>query len=102
VNWFAMRSPFRGEGSYSLVVCQGNQIRSELYIDHRDPDRVTAIFAALERRKSDIEQIYGEPLRWEQLAMPQSRRDRGCAVFGIDFRHDDRAMEVFLQGLGAG
>jgi hypothetical protein len=99
VNWLAMRSPFRGEGSYSLVFCQGNQIRSELYIDHRDPERVTAIFTALERRKHAIEEIYGEPLQWEQL--PSRRASRIAAYTDGDVLDTDRHEEFITWFLNA-
>lgn len=87
-NWLPMRSPFRGDGTYSLVFSQGNQLRTELYIDNTDRDRVTAIFSALERRKDRIEQTYGEPLAWEEL--PNRRASRVAAYTDGDVLDTDR------------
>jgi hypothetical protein len=98
VNWLAMRSPFRGEGSYSLVFCQQRQIRTELYIDHTDGARVGAIFDSLYRRKDRIEETFGQALSWEKLP---SRRASRVAIYSegdvLDTEQHDAFVAWFLD-----
>jgi hypothetical protein len=93
-----MRSPFRGEGSYSLVFCQRRQIRTELYIDNTNAARVNAIFGALHRRRERIEAAYGKPLSWEELP---SRRASRVAAYGegdvLDTDQHDAFVAWFLD-----
>lgn len=83
-NWFAMPSPFRGDTQYVLNFGRHNQLRSELYIDHVDPARVAAIYAALYHHKDRIEHVYGEPLVWEELPAKRASRIAACTDIGGD------------------
>jgi hypothetical protein len=56
------------------VFGQHNQPRSELYLDHTDPTRATAIYVALYSNKDRFELVFGRPLSWEDLPARRASR----------------------------
>lgn len=66
-NWFAMPCPFKGGPFYSFSFAAGGRIRSELYIDSVDADRVVAIYEGLLARREVVEATYRGELEWEEL-----------------------------------
>ena len=73
-NWFSMSSPFKGGPFFAISFGLGRRLRSELYVDFPDGDRADALFAALARRRTEIEARYGSALSWEEL--PEKRASR--------------------------
>lgn len=84
-NWLSLGSAFRSAG-YNLVFPRG-KIRSELYIDDLDRDRVGVVFSALQRHRAEIERIYGAELVWEGT---RGRASRVCADADGDVMQTDR------------
>lgn len=76
-NW--MNFPAGRTGlHYSVNFCRPEnrpQFRIELYVDAPDKETASARFSKLEQQRGAIEDVYGEPLEWEEL-----ERSRGCRI----------------------
>jgi hypothetical protein len=68
-----MPSPFKGATGYS-VSFSNHGLRTELYIDSTDPEAVEAEYQRLEGNRDEIEDIFGEPLSWEELRGSKASR----------------------------
>jgi hypothetical protein len=67
VNWFDMRSQFKGGPFYAASFAANGKLRTELYIDYGDEDANLALFEQLAAKKAEVESNYGGPLVWEDL-----------------------------------
>jgi len=66
VNWMTMPSPIKG-AVVGVNFTQNAQIRTELYIDSGDGSLNALIFEELEKHRTDLEDMFGEALSWEDL-----------------------------------
>lgn len=72
---------------YGSVFGQGQQIRTELYIDFTDDQAVDELFEQLAARKEPIEDVYGGVLSWEEL--PDKRASRVADYTSGDITNRD-------------
>jgi hypothetical protein len=82
-NWFEMKGATRGT-LISSSFAQGDRLRHELYIDTGDGDRNDELFESLRDQQLQIEDVYGRPLKWEELPTRRACRIAeymdGCRV----------------------
>ncbi len=93
-SWFAMPCPFKGGPYYAVSFNLGGRVRSELYIDYTDPDRVGALFSALHAMRDRVEQAYGKQLSWEEL--PDKRASR-VADYGEGDVTNQQAHDAYID-----
>jgi hypothetical protein len=76
-NWYSFASGISSV-TYGFTFAQGGQVRAEVYIDTEDVDENKALFDALLKEKVDIENEFGEALKWERL---DHRRASRIAIY---------------------
>lgn len=86
-NWLSLPSHFKGYSYYAVSFGQGGKLRSELYLDAQDPNRVVELYEGLLARKEEIEGVYGRPLSWEEL--PGRRASRIADYTPGEVANDD-------------
>jgi hypothetical protein len=79
-NWLSMPSPVSG-ARFSLSFARGGRLRHEIYIDGGDAETNLQVFRTLEEQRPLLEETYGRPLAFEELADAQA-----CRV--ADYRDD--------------
>ena len=65
-NWYSFASGKSGI-NYGANFCQGNKVRTELYIDLGDAEENEALLNYLLQSKQEIEEKFGNPLSWEPI-----------------------------------
>lgn len=80
-NWLVLASLDRSRPELATIVASfawRKRLRIELYLEGGDKDANKQLFERLLARKSEIEQVVGEPLQWERL---DNRRACRVAVY---------------------
>jgi hypothetical protein len=90
-NWISTGAGKSGLGYNYVVRMSDGQV--ELYIDRGDADENKSIFDALQARREEIEQVFGEPLEWQRLNERRASRIRYVIPNG-GLRDDDRWPEI--------
>lgn len=72
-NWYSFSSGIKGI-VFGANFTNGGKARAELYIDLGDLDKNNYVFDELEKQKSEIETLLGEPLTWERLDNKRASR----------------------------
>ncbi|MCK8072216.1 MULTISPECIES: DUF4268 domain-containing protein [Vibrio] len=65
-NWYAFASGISGV-NYGANFCQGNKVRTELYIDFGTSEQNEECLQHLKESQSEIEVEFGIPLSWEPI-----------------------------------
>ncbi|EHY9871109.1 DUF4268 domain-containing protein [Vibrio vulnificus] len=65
-NWYSFASGITGI-TYGANFCQGNKVRTELYIDLGDAEQNESCLNHLLESKSEIESEFGSALSWEPI-----------------------------------
>ena len=65
-NWYAFASGITGI-NYGANFCQGDKVRTELYIDFGDAEENEACLNYLLESRQQIEEEYGDTLSWEPI-----------------------------------
>lgn len=73
-NWYSFASGYSGV-TYGSNFAQGNQVRTELYIDFGDAAENLALFDWLEEKRYVVENELSAQLSWERL-----ERRRACRI----------------------
>jgi hypothetical protein len=92
------QSPFAGYTTSSFT--RNRRPRVDLYIDTGDRERNKAIFDALFARRIQIEEAFGETLRWERLDTKRAARIASYYDEAITIHSSDEALEK-LRAWGA-
>lgn len=66
-NWYAFASGVITGVNYGANFCQGNKVRTELYIDFGSAEENKACLAYLLDNKKEIEEEFGTSLSWEPI-----------------------------------
>jgi len=90
-SWISTGAGKSGLGYNYVIRMSDGQV--ELYIDRGDAEENKSIFDALQARKGDIEQAFGEPLEWQRLNERRACRVR-YVISGSGLRDGDRWPEI--------
>ncbi|MGL5028461.1 MAG: DUF4268 domain-containing protein [Shewanella oncorhynchi] len=78
-NWYAFASGISGI-NYGANFCQGNKVRTELYIDFGSAEQNESCLNHLLESKAEIENEFGRELSWEPL---DGKRATRVAIYRI-------------------